>query len=137
MQTLYRVTMNQERSYVNAWWHEDMNQNRWTKKMMPAGLERRFWRKSSQWFALIRKHVKVVLDDKKIFRTFHEHCVYEWDFDNMKHRKCFSDEHYVPTLLSLHGLEDETVGFFLTWLFFLYNGIFSEFFRIQKKKSNE
>jgi len=109
VQTLYRVTMNQERSYVNAWWHEDMNQNRWTKKMIPAGLERRFWRKSSQWFALIRKHVKVVLDDKKIFRTFHEYCVYEWDFDSMKHRKCFSDEHYVPTLLSLHGLEDETV----------------------------
>jgi hypothetical protein len=112
--TLYRVTMNQERSYVNAWWHEDMNQNRWTKKMIPAGLERRFWRKSSQWFALIRKHVKVVLDDKKIFRTFHEHCVYEWDFDNMKHRKCFSDEHYVPTLLSLHGLEDETIPFYST-----------------------
>lgn len=106
MQTVYWVSMQEKRSYVDSWRHDSMNENRWTKKMK---INKKYWRKSSQWFGLVRKHVQVILDDAKIFKAFENYCVYDWDFDSMKHRKCFSDEHYIPTLLSIHGLEDETV----------------------------
>ena len=90
-----------------------MNENRWTRKMEPV-VPLHHWRKSQQWFSLIRSHVSIILQDKKVYKAFHDHCVYEWDFDNMKHRKCFSDEHYFATLLSIQGLEGETVPFYAT-----------------------
>ncbi len=111
--TIYRISMNEKRSFINAWWHDDMNINRWTKKMEPY-VPKHNWRKSQQWFSLIRKHVVLILEDKDIFKVFNDYCIYEWDFDNMKHRKCFSDEHYFATLLSTKGLEEETVPFFAT-----------------------
>ena len=111
--TIYRIAMNEKRSFINAWWHDDMNINRWTKKMKPH-VQKHNWRKSQQWFSLIRKHVALILEDEDIFKVFNDYCIYEWDFDNMKHRKCFSDEHYFATLLSTKGLEEETVPFFAT-----------------------
>lgn len=111
--TVYRLNMNEQRSYINSWWHDDMNENRWTRKMEPV-VPLHHWRKSQQWFSLIRSHVSIILQDKKVYKAFHDHCVYEWDFDNMKHRKCFSDEHYFATLLSIQGLEGETVPFYAT-----------------------
>lgn len=111
--TIYRISMNEDRSFINAWWHDDMNINRWTKKMEPH-VPKHNWRKSQQWFSLIRKHVSLILEDTDIFKVFNDYCIYEWDFDNMKHRKCFSDEHYFATLLSTKGLEEETVPFFAT-----------------------
>ena len=111
--TVYRLAMNEKRSFINAWWHDDMNENRWTRKMEPV-IPLQHWRKSQQWFSLIREHVSIILEDKEVYKAFYDHCVYEWDFDNMKHRKCFSDEHYFATLLSIKGIEDETVPFYAT-----------------------
>jgi hypothetical protein len=111
--TLYRVITNERRSHINAYFHENMDTARWTKKMLPV-IERNHWRKSQQWWMLIRDHVKLVLEDSDIFREFRKHCVYELDFDLLQHRKCFSDEHFFATLLSIMGVEDETIPFFKT-----------------------
>lgn len=111
--TLYRVAMNERRSSINAYYHDNMNKLRWTKKMMPT-VPLSNWRKSQQWWTLVRSHVELVLRDSEVFREFQAHCVTEVDFDNFQHRKCFSDEHFFATLLSIKGVEDETVPFFAT-----------------------
>ena len=56
-------------------------------------LNRTLWRKSAQWFTLIREHAAVVLDDVSIFRSFQAHCNgYGWDADLNATRGCYSDE---------------------------------------------
>ncbi|KAL4426017.1 hypothetical protein ABPG75_010033 [Micractinium tetrahymenae] len=66
------------------------------------------WRKSSQWFGLLRRHVEVVLQDVEVFRRFEEHCWNGWDGDYKRWRDCYSDEHYIPTLLASKGLDAES-----------------------------
>ena len=141
--SVYRVLTNERRSSINASPHDDMDLQRWTKKMAPV-VPSTNWRKSQQWWTLVRSHVEAVLDDSEIYRAFREHCRWELmiDMDNFYHRKCFSDEHYFPTcvmavptavlkthhvshpirsfsshivrLLSIKGLEHETIPVFAT-----------------------
>lgn len=111
--TVYRVAMNQRRSSINAYYHDDMNWNRWTEKMLPV-IPLNHWRKSQQWWTLIRSHAELVLLDSDVFEVFRQQCVMEFDFQNYRHRKCFSDEHFFATLLSIKGVEDETIPFFAT-----------------------
>jgi hypothetical protein len=96
--SVYRVLTNEQRSSINAFPHDNMNLERWTKKMAPV-VPNTHWRKSQQWWTLVRSHVEVVLDDSEIYRAFREHCRWELmiDADTFYHRKCFSDEHYFPT----------------------------------------
>ena len=42
---------------------------------------RNHWRKSSQWFALSRKHAEIVLDDTYILDLFQRYCQNAWDND--------------------------------------------------------
>lgn len=104
--------MDEPRSKVDAWWHPDMDEGRWTWRMAasPARIERSEWRKSAQWFSLVRSHVAVVLADVAVFTAFQDYCVSQWDNDYKRRRECYSDEHYLPTLLHLQGLEEETVS---------------------------
>ena len=44
----------------------------------------------------------------QVSRIFAEHCKNAWDHDQGKHRMCFSDEHYMSTMLAWKGLEDQT-----------------------------
>jgi predicted ATP-grasp superfamily ATP-dependent carboligase len=39
---------------------------RWTDRMKTPHLDRIHWRKSSQWFSLIRKHVQTVVEDEEV-----------------------------------------------------------------------
>ena len=65
------------------------------------------WRKSSQWSALVRAHAQVVADDTAIDAIFRTVCrSREWDEELEREYVCYSDEHYIPTLLSLRGLDD-------------------------------
>lgn len=66
------------------------------------------WRKHWQWFALIRKHAQVVADDKTIIDIFAKHCYTFREGKKNKEQECFSDEHYISTLLAMHGLDHET-----------------------------
>ena len=144
--TVYRVAMNEQRSSINAYFHDNMDTQRWTKKMAPV-VPKENWRKNQQWWTLVRSHVDLILRDSEIVRVFQEHCIFEMEFnaDKIYHRKCFSDEHYFATyvtvvtivaivpssrlptmltdsislrtrcrLLSIKGVEDETIPFFAT-----------------------
>ena len=56
-------------------------------------LNQTLWRKSSQWFTLIREHAAVVLDDVAIFSAFQAHCDgKKWDADLNATRWCCPDE---------------------------------------------
>ena len=77
------------------------------------GITPDLWRKHWQWFSLIRKHAKVVADDKTIIDIFSKHCYTFreptfWAPNSGAARECFSDEHYISTLLAMHGLDHET-----------------------------
>ena len=71
------------------------------------GLTPDLWRKHWQWFGLIRKHAQIVADDKTIIDIFSEHCYTTYSKWG-KELECFSDEHYISTLLAVHGLDRET-----------------------------
>ncbi|EFN51093.1 hypothetical protein CHLNCDRAFT_55340 [Chlorella variabilis] len=81
------------------------------------------WRKSGQFIGLTRAHVEAVLRDVEVYRSFEQHCIYEWDDTRKAFRDCFAgvsmssspasstsrqDEHYFPTLLAALGRENET-----------------------------
>jgi len=67
------------------------------------------WRKSSQWASLTRKHAAAVVADTKIDATFRSICHFrEWDDELERKYLCFSDEHYIPTLLAIRGWDVET-----------------------------
>lgn len=110
--TFYREIMAEPRSHVDAWWHPGMGQQRWSWRMALSGarIGMSDWRKSAQWFALIRKHAKIALEDESVFLAFEEYCQAAWDSDVGHYRYCYSDEHYLPTLLYLKGLQEETVS---------------------------
>ena len=71
------------------------------------GITPDLWRKHWQWFGLIRKHAQVVADDKTIIDIFSQHCYTYYD-SRKRQQECFSDEHYISTLLAVHGLDSET-----------------------------
>jgi hypothetical protein len=79
----------------------------------PANVRLSEWRKSAQWFALVRSHVGVVLNDRAVFKAFEDYCRSGWDQDLRRWRECYSDEHYMATLLHMNGLQEETVRVFV------------------------
>ena len=48
---------------------------------------RRHWRKSSQWFALTRKHAELIMQDTELLHIFQQHCQNAWDND-LNRRAC-------------------------------------------------
>ncbi|KAK9862348.1 hypothetical protein WJX84_002596 [Apatococcus fuscideae] len=98
--------------------------DRWQPAMNTARLQRRHWRKSAQWFSLSRRHAAAVAADFHAAPLFEEHCysylpgrdlpvpakvqvLLEQNI-TVQRRTCVADEHYVPTLLAMHGLDSET-----------------------------
>jgi hypothetical protein len=80
---------------------------RWVPRMADAGLSQDLWRKSSQWVALKRPLVETVLSDKDLDRIFADECYVCTGPSCEVQRFCVSDEHYIPSLLALKGLESE------------------------------
>ncbi|KAK9831707.1 hypothetical protein WJX74_006651 [Apatococcus lobatus] len=98
--------------------------DRWQPAMKTAQLDRKHWRKSAQWFSLSRRHAAAVAADFHAAPLFEEHCysylpgrdlpipakvqaLLEQNI-TVERRTCVADEHYVPTLMAMHGLDDET-----------------------------
>ncbi|KAI3432241.1 hypothetical protein D9Q98_003802 [Chlorella vulgaris] len=112
-EVMYQQLLSEHRSRVNAcnttagW---GLDHYRWVDRMATPFLPRELWRKSSQWFVLNRKHAQLVLDDRRVEAVFQQHCRTTWEDDGDEGwlRVCFPDEHYIPTLLAVHGLEEET-----------------------------
>jgi hypothetical protein len=90
----------------------DDSSSRWSGELAihPGRVLRKHWRKSSQWFALIRNHVEIVLSDEPVYRAFEAHCRAGWAEELQLTLDCYPDEHYVPTLLAMKGVEGETVA---------------------------
>lgn len=111
MQTFYRQLVSEPYSRVNAHPWDRMDHYRWTPAMEqgPGAVRQSDWRKSSQFFSLIRPHAEVMLKDIEIFLNFEKHCKDGWDEAAKQWRYCYSDEHYLPTLLWLAGRHNETL----------------------------
>jgi len=74
---------------------------RWVPEMASAGITKELWRKSSQWVALKRKHVEIVLKDVEVDASFSKECYVAPE------RFCVSDEHYIPSLFALKNISSE------------------------------
>lgn len=57
---------------------------------------------------LIREHAEIVVADTVIAPIFEQHCKDGMDLDLGRVRHCFSDEHYIGTLLAMLGRQSET-----------------------------
>ncbi|XP_004486183.1 glycosyltransferase BC10-like [Cicer arietinum] len=110
---VYNYIMLSPRSFVDSFL--DAKEGRYNPNMSPK-IPREKWRKGSQWFTLVRRHAEVIVDDDVIFSTFKRYCKRRPPIDTrkgklnlqlQKQHNCIPDEHYVQTLLALHGLEGE------------------------------
>ncbi|KAK8517280.1 hypothetical protein V6N13_092564 [Hibiscus sabdariffa] len=110
---IYRYLMASPRSFVDSFL--DLKDGRYHPKMSTV-IPRSKWRKGSQWISLIRSHAEVVVDDEVVLPVFKKFCKRRPPVDtskgklNMKLQKqhnCIPDEHYVPTLFAMNGVEGE------------------------------
>jgi hypothetical protein len=76
----------------------DNAMHRWAPEMETETLKHHHWRKSSQWVALRRDHSQLIAADEELTDVFVKHCYREWRGDVW--RDCYSDEHYLGTLLA-------------------------------------
>ena len=108
---VYSQLLSERTSRINAcnttksW---DRNQYRLRYDFQDAGITWEIWRKSWQWVALTRSHANFAVRDTKIDAIFRTLCRPRWDHDWCDFRVCYSDEHYISTLLAFHGLDNET-----------------------------
>lgn len=68
--TFYLQLMSESQSYVNACPAgplENLMPRRWSDRMKTRHMNATHWRKSSQWFAMKRKHAAVVVDDYEVY----------------------------------------------------------------------
>ena len=67
---------------------------RWRHGLDEVGFQLKHWRKSATWFALKREHASVFAEDESTDRGWEKvPCV---------------DEHFLPSMLARHGLDNET-----------------------------
>lgn len=108
---VYSQLLSESKSRINACnttKHWDRNQYRLRYDFQEAGITWEIWRKSWQWIALTRGHASVVVRDTQIDAIFRKLCRPRWDHDWCDFRVCYSDEHYISTLLAIRGLDNET-----------------------------
>nr|GMD06956.1 glycosyltransferase BC10-like isoform X1 [Ipomoea batatas] len=114
---VYAYLMASPRSFVDSFLDESEKEkeNRYNPRMMPY-IPKSKWRKGSQWITLIRKHAVVVADDEVVLPVFKKFCkrrppieasLRNPNLNLQKQHNCIPDEHYVQTLLEMHGLGGE------------------------------
>ena len=106
----YHQLMAETKSRVDTSGRLNRDTYRWHYRFLCANppLLEKDWRKSSQWFTLIREHAEMVLKDTSMYRAFERFCHEFWDDAHDWWRVCYSDEHYIPTLLWVAGEGDRT-----------------------------
>ncbi|CAK0758242.1 hypothetical protein CVIRNUC_002605 [Coccomyxa viridis] len=111
---VYQQFIKEPKSRLNAcntWdWQEhrtNSSRDRWTPKMLPT-IPEALWRKSSQWVELTRPHAMRIAEDTAVDAVIKKHCTVGYDRKLRRKRDCYSDEHYVPTLMAYLGLDNET-----------------------------
>jgi hypothetical protein len=109
--TFYRQLMYETKSRVDTTdFAHPLDTYRWHWRFLTSipPVTVKDWRKSGQFFSLIREHVHEILLDVAIFRAFERYCISFWDEEHDYYRVCYSDEHYIATLLKMKGRVDET-----------------------------
>ena len=104
--------MREPRSFVDSF--ADV-QGRYNDRMSDEGVPASAWRKGSQFFALNREHARLAVADAVVFDALSRHCVTCVGDDGGNTSFCAADEHYLPTLFALHGLEGDIVRHSLTY----------------------
>lgn len=113
--TMYLQLMSETRSRINSCKNmsdpadiERVMIYRWQREMAAGNLTVDLWRKDSQWTSLIRKHAKLSAEETVLNDIFTKECWSEGlSNPEVIRRFCVSDEHYIPSLLAVYGLEDE------------------------------
>ncbi len=95
--SVWKKLLDQEKSLIHACIvkGERTNSNRWNEEI---GIPKEMWRKSENWFGLIRKHAEI----------FAEMNISKWQ------HVFAADEHIIPTTLAAMGLENETTCGYMT-----------------------
>ncbi|RHN64880.1 putative glycosyl transferase, family 14 [Medicago truncatula] len=103
--TIYTYLMNSRLSFVEA---NDIRgaqgRGRYNYRMRPL-IELSQWRKGSQWFQIDRYLAVHIVSDETYFSKFKKYC----------NPSCYSDEHYLPTLISIKFWERNS-NRTLTWV---------------------
>lgn len=108
--TFYYQLMKEQKSRIDTTNLHPVDSYRWHFRFLCGDppIKEKDWRKSSQWFSLIRKHVGIILNDTGVYRTFEKYCTSFYDDVSNYYRVCYSDEHYIPVLLAVSRVEHET-----------------------------
>ncbi|EPS69106.1 hypothetical protein M569_05660 [Genlisea aurea] len=69
---------------------------RYSEHMLPE-VEKKIFRKGSQWFTMKRQHAIIVMADSLYYTKFRDYCRPGME----KGRNCYSDEHYLPTFFHM------------------------------------
>ncbi|KAI3443333.1 uncharacterized protein J3R85_000268 [Psidium guajava] len=89
--TIYSYLVGSSKSFVEAYDQPGpVGRGRYNPQMRPA-IRIEQWRKGSQWFEMDRALAIEVVSDTKYYSTFRRFCK----------GSCYSDEHYLPTLVSI------------------------------------
>ncbi|XP_057770579.1 glycosyltransferase BC10-like [Salvia miltiorrhiza] len=90
--TIYSYLMKSRTSFVESYDKEGpVGRGRYDRHMMPqVTLEE--WRKGAQWFEMDRELALEVIADRVYFPLFKNYCK----------PACYSDEHYLPTMITKH-----------------------------------
>lgn len=67
---------------------------RWRPGLDEVGFQKKWWRKSGTWFALMRDHAVMFVEEKK--------------FESGWEKVPCCDEHYLPSVLAYHGQDNRT-----------------------------
>lgn len=103
--TLYSYLMNSKQTFVEAYdLLGPVGRGRYNRKMKPL-IKLEQWRKGSQWFQIDRELAVQVISDRKYMNLFRRFCK----------PACYSDEHYIPTFVSLKFWEKNS-NRTLTWV---------------------
>lgn len=89
--TVYNYLINTNNTFVEAYDQPGaVGRGRYNRRMRPwVTIEQ--WRKGSQWFAMDRELAVEIISDKKYYTLFKRFC----------RPSCYSDEHYIPTFVSM------------------------------------
>lgn len=91
--TVYNYLINSNQSFIAS--YDDprkVGRGRYNHQMWPT-INISDWRKGSQWFEMNRKIAVEMISDQKFYPIFSKYCS----------PPCYSDEHYIPTLVNIMG----------------------------------
>ncbi|KAF7135003.1 hypothetical protein RHSIM_Rhsim08G0131300 [Rhododendron simsii] len=89
--TIYSYVMDSDTTFVEAYdLAGPVGRGRYNHKMKPV-IKLEQWLKGSQWFELDRQLAIEVISDRRYFPVFKKYCK----------PPCYSDEHYLPTFVSM------------------------------------